>query len=259
MLFNLFRRNKKSENPYAHLPVPEKPDWSVLGADMHSHFLPGIDDGAKDAADTVALLKGMERMGFTHIITTPHTMIDHHPNTTHTIRAAHDVALSLIKEHGIKLDLRAASEYYIDDHFTKLLATEPLLTIQKNEVLVEFSMMFEPPILAQTLFNMQASGYKPIIAHPERYLFFHKNYDKYQELKDRGCFLQLNLLAITGYYGQHIKAIADRLLDEGMYDYCGSDAHNERHVAALAGLACSPDYHRIANYPFRKKTLTGGK
>ncbi|GAA4462206.1 capsular polysaccharide biosynthesis protein [Nemorincola caseinilytica] len=251
----LFGKKKKEGSEYDDMPVPEKADWSFLRADMHSHFLPGIDDGAKSPEDTAVLLKGMADMGYTHIITTPHVMIDHHPNTTHTILSALQVAQQVIKEHNINITLRAAAEYYMDDHFDRLLETEKLLPIHKNEVLVEFSMMFEPPQLANTLFNMQASGYKPIIAHPERYTFFHRTPDKYHELKDRGCLLQMNLLSLTGYYGQHVKAAAERMLADKLYDYCGSDAHHERHVAALNALARSTDHYKVANYPFRNAGL----
>jgi len=255
MFSRLFGKKKKAESEYAHLPLPEKADWSVLKADMHSHFLPGIDDGAQTPEDTVALLQAMADMGYTDIITTPHVMIDHHPNTTATITAALETARELVTRHNINIKLRAAAEYYMDDHFDHLLKTEKLLTIKDDLVLVEYSMMYEPPRLAQTLFEMRTSGYHPIIAHPERYTFMHRTPDKYQELKDRGCLLQLNLLSLTGYYGQHIKAVADMLLEKGLYDYCGSDAHHERHIAALNKLATSADYHRIANYPFRNQAL----
>jgi len=255
MLSWLFGKKKKATSEYDDMPRPEKADWSFLKADMHSHFLPGIDDGSKSPEDTLTLLRGMADMGYTHIMTTPHVMIDHHPNTTHTIQSALQVAQQVVKDNNINIKLSAAAEYYMDDHFDHLLNTEKLLTIHKNEVLVEFSMMYEPPQLAQTLFNMQTSGYKPIIAHPERYMFFHRTPDKYQELKDRGCLLQLNLLALTGYYGQHVKNIADMLLAEGMYDYCGSDAHHEKHIGALNALGRSTDYYRVANYPFRNAAM----
>jgi tyrosine-protein phosphatase YwqE len=255
MFSKLFGKKKKVRSEYDDLPLPDKADWSLLKADMHSHFLPGIDDGAKTPEDTILLLRRMEEMGYTDIITTPHVMIDHHPNTTQTIQNALAIAKQLIADNNIKIKLRAAAEYYLDDHFTGLLNKGDLLPVHKNEVLVEFSMMFEPPTLAQTLFDMQASGYKPIIAHPERYTSFHRTPDRYQELKDRGCLLQMNMLSIAGYYGPQVKAVADSLLAAGLYDYCGSDAHHERHLSILNAMAKSPDYYRITKYPFRNPAL----
>jgi tyrosine-protein phosphatase YwqE len=253
MFGGLFSRKKKEQGD--ELPVPERADWSVIGADMHSHFIPGIDDGAKTIDDSLNLLRAMGDMGYKTIITTPHIMIDYYPNTRQTILSGLETVRQAVKEHNIDIEVSAAAEYYIDDHFTKLLETEPLLTIQKNEVLVEFSMLYEPPMLAEVIFNIQKAGYRPIIAHPERYLFFHKNFDRYSELKDRGCMLQLNMLSITGYYGRNIKSIADALLKKGLYDYCGSDMHHERHAGVLRAMGMSKDYHVLANYPFLNKNL----
>ena len=255
MFARLFGRRRKEESPYDHLPVPETPSWALLGADMHSHFLPGIDDGAKTTEDSLALLRTMAEMGYKTIITTPHIFIDYYPNTRETITNALTTMQQLVKEHNIDIQLRAAAEYYIDDYFMQLIDREPLLTIQKNEVLVEFSMMIEPPNLAEAIFKLKTSGYKPIIAHPERYVFFHRDLGRYQELKDRGCYLQLNMLSIAGYYGQHIKAVAEKLLSMGMYDYCGSDAHHEKHLSVLRAMACSRDYHIITGYPFLTSRL----
>lgn len=257
MFSKLFGKKKKEEEKYGHLPIPEKPDWSILGADMHSHFLPGIDDGAKNLEESITLLRAMSEMGYKHIVTTPHIFIDYHPNTRETINAALEIAREAIAKNNIDITLRAAAEYYIDDYFIQLIDKEPLLTVHENEVLVEFSMMFEPPNLAQAIFSMQTSGYKPIIAHPERYMHFHRNFDKYQELKDRGCRLQLNMLSLTGYYGGGVKAIAEKLLEKGMYDYCGSDAHHEKHLNTLKAMACSKDYYKISEYPFLNSRLCG--
>lgn len=254
-MFSLFGRKKKVEDPYKNLPVPQVADWSILGADMHSHFLPGIDDGAKTIEDSLKLLGAMAEMGYKTIITTPHVMIDHYPNTTATIQNALQLVQDALKEQKMGLTVRAAAEYYIDDYFVQLLEKEPLLTIQKNEVLVEFSMMFEPPMLAEVLFKMQMKGYRPIIAHPERYLSFHRDINKYQELKDRGCMLQMNMLSISGYYGPHVKAIADQLMAKKLYDYCGTDMHHEKHAGLVNAMARSSDYHKIASYPFLNSRL----
>jgi tyrosine-protein phosphatase YwqE len=230
MFSRLFGRSKKEDSQYDNLPVPEIANWGLLGADMHSHFLPGIDDGAKNIDDSLTLLRAMSDMGYTNIITTPHVMIDYHPNTTQTIQNALKLAQDVLEKNNINIKLRAAAEYYIDDYFT-------------------------PPNLAQVLFNMHTAGYKPIIAHPERYLFFHRDLGKYRELKDRGCLLQLNMLSIAGYYGPNIKRVAEQLLSQGLYDYCGSDAHHEKHISVLRAMACSRDYHKITGYPFLNPRL----
>lgn len=255
-MFSLFRRKNKEQDIYADMPVPANANWGFLGADMHSHFIPGIDDGAKTMEDTLFMLRAMADMGFKTIITTPHIFIDYYPNTAEIILAGLKDVQAAVKENNIDITLRAAAEYYIDDHFTQLLEQKvPLLTIHKNEVLVEFSMMYEPPRLAEILFDMIKAGYKPVIAHPERYLFFHRNIEKFTELKDRGCLLQLNMLSIAGYYGANIKVVADKLLAKGLYDYCGSDMHHEKHAVVLRAMSQSKDYHRFAGYPFLNSRL----
>ena len=256
MFSRLFNRKKKDEYEEYSLPVPENANWSFLGADMHSHFIPGIDDGAKTLEDSLTLIRAMKAMGYRTIITTPHIMIDYYPNTSETILAGLQTVQQAIKDQGIEISIKAAAEYYIDEYFVSLLdKNEPLLTIVDNQVLVEFSMLYEPPMLFDVIFKLQAAGYKPIIAHPERYLFFHQNTAKYRELKDKGCLLQLNMLSIAGYYGQNIKIVADDLLQRGLYDYCGSDMHHEKHANVLKMMAGTKDYHKFAGYPFLNSRL----
>ncbi len=257
MFSKLFNRKKK-EAVYDELPRTANANWAFLGADMHSHFIPGIDDGAKTIADSLALLRAMAAMGYKTIITTPHVMVDYYPNNTRTIQEGLAAVQAAAKENNIDLTIRAAAEYYIDESFMKLLETEPLLTIYQKEVLVEFSMMYEPPMLFDVIFKMQSAGYKPIIAHPERYLFFHKDFKRYRDLKDKGCMLQLNMLSLTGYYGKNVKMIADELLAKGLYDYCGSDMHHEKHAAALAGMTNTKEYDRFIGYPFLNPRLVNG-
>jgi protein-tyrosine phosphatase len=254
MFSKLFGRKKEDQNSAIHLP-PGKRDWSFLGADMHSHFIPGIDDGAKTIQDSVTLLRAMKDMGYNTIITTPHVMIDYYPNTKETIQNGLEKIKAALKEINLSINIKAAAEYYIDEYFMKLIETEPLLTIYKNEVLVEFSMLYEPPMLFDVIFKLQSAGYRPIIAHPERYLFFHRNFNKYREFKDRGCLLQLNMLSISGYYGRNIKAIADGLLSKGLYDYCGSDMHNEKHASVLKSITTTKEYLTFVNYPFLNSRL----
>ncbi len=255
MFSRFFKREKNEKEQYNQLPIPENANYSFLGADIHSHFVPGIDDGAKTIADSLVLLKAMEEMGYKKIVTTPHVMIDFYPNTSQKILEGLKKIQDAAVENNIKLDIHAAAEYYIDEYFVELLQKEPLLTIQKNEVLVEFSMLYEPPMLKNTLFNMQTLGYKPIIAHPERYVFFHNSMERYRELKDRGCLLQLNLLSISGYYGRNIMNVALSLLEKGLYDYCGSDMHHEKHAAALKNMLQTRAYTALSSYPFLNSKL----
>ena len=135
--------------------------------------------------------------------------------------------------HDITIPFRAAAEYMMDDHFVLLFKMGDLLTLKGNYVLVEMSYINAPIQLYSILFDLQVAGYIPVLAHPERYLFYHHNFEEYQKLKKAGCKFQLNLLSVVGYYGDGIAKIAERLLQKGMYDFVGSDVHHDNHVAAF--------------------------
>jgi tyrosine-protein phosphatase YwqE len=255
MFSRFFGKKKQEKEEPENVVVSANQNWAFLGTDMHSHFLPGIDDGAKTIEDSLQLIRAMIDMGYKSIITTPHIMIDYYPNTTETIGNALQQVKDALKENNIDIPIKAAAEYYIDEYFMQLIEKEPLLTIKDKEVLVEFSMLYEPPMLFDAIFRLQSMGYRPIIAHPERYLFFHQNFRKYRELQERGCRLQLNMLSIAGYYGRNIKAIADEMLAKNMYDYCGTDAHHDKHVNVLKVMTTTKDYHTFANYPFLNNQL----
>jgi len=229
--------------------------FSFLGTDMHSHLLPGIDDGAQTIEDSLTLIRGLIALGYTQLITTPHIKSDIFPNTTATIQQALDTLKAALIENDIHIPIRAAAEYYIDDIFMDLLEKEPLLTLSGKELLVEFSFMFEPVRLPEIIFRIETKGYKPVLAHPERYPFYHQKYPVFADFKNRGCLLQLNTLSLTGYYGKPVKDIAERLLHDGLYDYCGTDIHHDRHLINLQKMLSTKVYTQLMNYPFQNKNL----
>lgn len=221
-------------------------DLGWLGTDIHSHLLPDIDDGSPDATTSIELIRGLSALGFKKLITTPHVLWDVYPNTTGRIYEKQNALRQTLREEGIAIDFSAAAEYFIDEHFVQALKEkQPLLTLRNNIVLVEFSMITAPLDLLDVLFQMQLQGYQPLIAHPERYIYLQNRKAFFDELKDGGCQLQLNLLSITGHYGTSVQALAEHLLKQGMYDYAGTDLHGERHLQALQNLAASPLYDRL--------------
>jgi protein-tyrosine phosphatase len=251
MPFSFFS-SKKKENKAADTL---KTDFSFLGTDMHSHFIPGIDDGAQTIEDSLNLVRFMQEIGYRSIVTTPHIKFDHFPNTSQIINNGLEAVRQALHENGIHMPVRAAAEYYIDDHFMHLLDTEPLLTVGNNEVLVELSFMFEPLRLNEIFFKMQAAGYRPILAHPERYAYYHGDKEVFRDIADRGVKLQLNALAISGYYGRTIKDCAEWLLENRLYTYCGTDMHHMQHAANLQKLAESRAFAQLQQYPFQNAQL----
>ena len=212
-------------------------DLSWLQADMHSHLLPGIDDGSPDMSTSLQLIRGLKELGYKKIITTPHVLWEIYPNTRETIVNKQQEVQKEIEAAGIDIEFKAAAEYFIDDHFADQLKNKvPLLTISANMVLVEFSMVNMPMDLQEVLFEMQLQNYQPILAHPERYSFLLRKKEVFDELKNAGCLFQLNLLSLSGHYGEGIQQIAESLLKKGYYDYAGTDLHHHRHLSLLQNL-----------------------
>ena len=199
---------------------------SILGSgllkgavDQHSHILYGLDDGVKTQEDSLAILQFLEEQGVSEVWFTPHVMEDV-PNTTEAIRTRFE-ELKAVYEGGLQLHL--AAEYMIDTLFEDRLARRDLLEHGEDVVLVETSAIAPPINLWVVLEKMLKSGYRPLIAHPERYRYMDR--DDYRELHNLGCILQLNLPSIVGFYGETARQRAEYLLDKGWYRMVGSDCH----------------------------------
>lgn len=234
-MFSLFSKSKSS-----------KPDFSQLGVDMHSHLLPGIDDGSPDIDTSLKLIQGMMDMGFKKFVTTPHIMWDMYKNTREIILEKLEVVREALKEAGMDVEINAAAEYFLDDHVAGLLKdNKPLLTVSGNMVLSEFSLAYPTHGLKDILFEMQMQGYQPIIAHPERYIYLEHNKDFYDELKEIGCFFQLNILSLSGHYGKTVQELAHYLIKKGYYDLAGTDLHGFRHLEGLHNPAITVPLQKL--------------
>jgi protein-tyrosine phosphatase len=208
--------------------------FRALRCDVHSHLIPGIDDGAGDMDGSLRLIRGMLALGYERIITTPHVNSSVFPNTPESIRAGETSVVKRLREEGIAVEFRAAAEYLMDDGFVRLLSEdEPLLTLKDNLVLVELSFAVPAINLRDILFQLQLKGYQPVLAHPERYLYFGANKGWYDQIRDAGCLFQMNLLSIIGYYGKESRQLAEYLLKKKYVDFLGSDLHHEQHLRAL--------------------------
>ncbi len=202
--------------------------------DIHSHVLPGIDDGAQHIEESNYLIQSMVDLGFARVTTTPHTKSNVWDNTRVIIENKREEVHQSLPELSQKVSLNTASEYYIDEEFVKLFKSEKLLTLKDDKyVLVEMSYLNAPLQLYDFLFELQLEGYKPVLAHPERYTFYHNKPKEYEKLKKAGCLFQINLLSSVGYYGKDVALAADQLLKKDMIDFVGSDIHNKGHILAF--------------------------
>ena len=216
-----------SKKPYLKDLVP--PNYT----DIHSHLLAGVDDGAKTVVESIELICSLQSIGFEQFITTPHIMEQLWNNTKETINDRLQMLQNELHVANNFVSIQAKAEYFLDGHFSELVQQQSLLCLKDNYVLVEMSYLNPPLQLMDLIFDCQVAGYRPILAHPERYLFYHSNFDTYHLLKKAGCLFQLNLLSVTGYYGQSVAVVAEQLLAQGMIDFVGSDVHHQNHLKAF--------------------------
>nr|MBA4167998.1 hypothetical protein [Chitinophagaceae bacterium] len=209
-------------------------DLSGLATDMHSHLIPGIDDGSPDVETSIALIRGLTALGYKKFIATPHILWDIYKNTSATIVPAHQQLQQALRDNNMNVPVQFAAEYFLDDHVTDLIEQEtPLLTIKKNWVLTEFSFVSAPLDLKEKLFALQIAGYHPVLAHPERYLYFARDRSMYDALKEAGYYFQVNLLSLAGYYGRGPQELGEYLIKKKYVDLLGTDLHHTRHLQAL--------------------------
>src|SRR5690554_2759519 len=147
-------------------------DISALKVDMHSHLIPGIDDGSQSMDHTIGMLLRFVELGYEKVITTPHIMRDYYFNTPETILSGLVEVRAEVKRLDIPIEIDAAAEYFFDEYFLHLIDNEKLLTFGNNEVLFEFSFAAKPNNIDELIFKLKTKGYQPVLAHFERYMFF---------------------------------------------------------------------------------------
>lgn len=205
--------------------------------DMHNHILPGIDDGSPDVDFSLTLIEGMAELGYEGMICTPHVLSDLHPNTPETISEARDILTSGIAHQFPGFLKGAAAEYMVDYDFERILRSGALMLFGKEKyMLIEMSYLVESPNLRNMIFAILTAGYRPILAHPERYAYYHHRFKEYEEIVEAGCELQINLPSLIGYYGPEIKKAAEKLIDNGLITWVGTDMHHQNHLTALQRL-----------------------
>ncbi len=246
-MFSFFKRNKQEEGPLL--------DFSLVNCDMHSHLIPGIDDGSKSMEETITLIKELHGLGYKKLITTPHIMSDFYKNTPEIIMSGLEKVREAIKAENIPIEINAAAEYYMDDGFVNKLENEKLLCLKDNYLLFEISYVNAPENMMELIFRMQVLGYKPIMAHPERYPFWFNNVDFYKGLRDQGVLLQLNTNSLAGYYGPEAKKLAEKFIENEMIDLIGTDLHGMKHINALKKARTDKLFGKLIEFNLLNKHL----
>jgi tyrosine-protein phosphatase YwqE len=242
-VFNWFKKNKIAD------PAP-------LRVDMHSHLLPGLDDGVTTLEEAEEIILNMIQLGYSRIITTPHVMSDAYRNTASGILARLEVLQKHLKEKNIHIPVTAAAEYYLDESLSKMIETnQPLLTFGDRYLLFETNFITEPLNLKDFIFLATTRGYKLVLAHPERYLYLQNNFDKVQDLLDRGVLMQLNISSLTGYYSKPVQQMAFKLIDRQMIHWLGSDCHHVAQTHLLREAQNLRYFRRALGLPLLNNSL----
>jgi len=238
--FDFFTR-QKSLKPY--------------GWDIHSHLIPGIDDGSNDVNESMEMIRSLVKIGFTHFICTPHIMSDFYKNDRQTITTAFNKLIDAIQIEKLDIHIEFAAEYYLDEGFVDKLENDDLLTFGDNYLLFETSYMNKPSNLKDVIFKMITKGYKPILAHPERYTYMFDDFYKYEDLYNTGVLFQINTNSLTGYYSKKSMKIAQKLIDTNMIDFLGSDCHKPKHVSVMKQAMSTKHYLRALTKNLKNNTF----
>lgn len=234
-MFGLFKKKKI---------VPEF-NFANIGVDMHSHIIPGIDDGAQTLHDSILLAKRFKTLGFKKLIATPHVMADYFRNTPDTINRGLDILRKGLADIQLDLEVDAAAEYYLDETLEKKVKQKEVLTFGKQYLLFELSYINAPHNLFDFIKIIQDAGYTPVLAHPERYPYFYGSIESYYQIKETGCQLQMNSIALTGYYGSGAKRAAEEMVENHLVNFIGSDMHHLKHADALEESLNTPLMQRL--------------
>jgi len=244
-MFNFFKKKESKINA---------PDYSSIAVDMHSHVLPGIDDGAQNPQESIFLIKRMMEVGIQKVIATPHIMADYYRNTAESINGALELLKAELVKENMDIPVEAAAEHYFDETFEDRVNDGRLMLIGGKYVLFELSFISQPPNMLAVIQRMIELGHKPVLAHPERYQYM--EVEELRGLREWGCNLQLNTISLTGYYGKSAKALAEALVDNNLVDFISSDMHHPKHAEALKHALRLPHVQRLlTDYPLKNIML----
>lgn len=230
---------------FSFLSKKSEPAKLPVKTDIHCHILPGVDDGSPDVETSVALVERQRSWGIERIIATPHITEASFPNSPETLDPALDELLEALKRRGIDIPVSRSSENRIDDYFREQLKGGFITPFPNNYVLVENSFIQEPWQLDKFLFDMKIQGYRPILAHPERYFYYFEEHpERYDQLHRAGTLFQINVLSLAGGYSKREKRTAEKLIEKGYVDFLGTDLHNFRHADIIDEYLTTKDARR---------------
>ena len=236
-MFNLFRRKKNDARLF-------------YSTDVHCHILPGVDHGAQTVDDALQMLAVQKMMGISRVVLTSHVTAGTFENTPQTLNDAFQVLKQAVDKTDLGIELFLSAEYRMDEYWTEQYALGNEIAMPGGYLLMENSFHQELLGLDDLLFDLKVKGYKPVLAHPERYGYYGQRKQRLEQLHGMNIKFQVNLLSLAGYFGGQCRETALWLAKQGMIDMLGSDMHNMEHAEVILKYINSSEWRKIE--PFVK-------
>ena len=232
-MFNIFQRKSKKDAKLFYT------------TDVHSHILPGVDHGSQSVEESLEMLQAQLDMGISHVMCTSHVTAETFENTPESLTAAYEELKNAIAREGLPINIYVSAEYRIDEYWTQEYEAGHLLPLPGNHVLLENSFAQELIGIDNMMFELQVKGYRPILAHPERYRYYNDRRDRYKTLHNASVKFQINILSLAGYFGKGARERALWLIQNNLCDMLGSDMHNMEHARLIKEYIGSKDWRKL--------------
>lgn len=230
-MFNFFRKKEKIKLPYK--------------TDVHCHILPGVDHGAQSIEHAIELIRMQMEMGITRFFLTPHITKSTFENTPETINKAFDVFKEVVDKSGLDVELRVSAEYRLDEYSLNQFHENQFIPLPKEHILIENAYQQERLDIDEIIFDLQLKNLTPIMAHPERFMYYASRKNRYTQMHNAGVLFQVNLLSLAGFFGKTARQNAEWLLEHNYIDMLGSDIHHREHANVISEYIQTKDFKKI--------------
>lgn len=232
-MFDFFRKKQKNAQLF-------------YNTDVHCHILPGVDHGSQSVEQSLEMLEAEMQMGINRVICTSHVTAETFENTPESLTNAYNILCKAVEEAGLDIELHVSAEYRIDEYWDTQYAQGNILPMPGKFILMENSFQQELLQLDELMFDLMVKGYRPILAHPERYGYYSHRHQRLEKLHSAGVKFQVNLLSLAGYFGQGPRETAVWLVKHGLVDMFATDMHDMKHAKVIQDYLRSKDWRKLA-------------